>query len=265
MNERRRIRPGPLAVPCRADGWESAIKTERWRAPHVDGGPRPPDPPGPRVVRLDGYRDGVPRGPGDEAAARTARIAEAERGFLRRCVGYLATDLGIRQFVDFGSRVPPPDGVHAVAREHHADARVVRIDTGGAVPLHGRASPFRPAVVRVERPDTDELAARLRLRGLLDPAEPAVALLDTDLLPRGVVAHDVVRVLHSVLAPGSHLVIRQQPLNRADPYARELASPLFEPFELLEPGLADLAWWPYPDDEVSATGVGVLAGVARRR
>lgn len=256
--------PGPLAGPRRGDDWGSAIVVEQWRALPVAAEPRASGSPGASVIRLDGRSGGVRRGGTREAADRAERIAAAHRGFLRRCVGYLSADLKIRQFIDFGSRLPHSEGVQAVAREYRADSRAVRVEITGAAPPLGRTALLQPAAVRIAGSDPGEFAARLGMRGLLDLAEPAAALLDTGLLPCDVVAHDLVRALHAVLAPGSHIAILQRPPNRADPYARDLAATLFEPFELLEPGLADLSWWPYPDEEAAAPGSGVLAGVARR-
>ncbi|MEY9213035.1 SAM-dependent methyltransferase [Thermobifida halotolerans] len=238
---------------------------EQRQALPVDADPRSPALPGPRVIRMDDYRADTRAAPCEHETARAARIAEAEHRFLRRCVGYLAADLRIRQYVDFGSRVPHSRGIHDITDEHLSDARVVRIDTGTAVPLHTRASSHRSAALWIEHPRAEELVAQLGLRGLVDPGEPAAVLLDTDLLPRELPVSGVVHALHDALAPGSHLVLRQRPGNPADPYARGIAAALFEPFLLLEPGVADLAWWPYPDEEVAADGVGVLAGLARRR
>jgi len=171
--------------------------------------------------------------------------------------------VGIRQYVDFGSRVPHTTGVHALVTEQCPDARVVQVGIGTAVPLHPRASALQPAMLWLEQVRPDDVAAHLSLRGRIDLGEPVAVLIDVDLLPGGDV-RDLVPALHRVLAPGSHLALRQRPANPADPYAQALAAALFDPFCLVEPGVADLAWWPYPDEEVVAEGTGILAGLARR-
>lgn len=257
--------PASSAASSPADGWGNAIVIEQRQALPVDDEPRSPEVPAPRVIRMDDHRPGARAAACAEESARTARLVEAEARFLARCVGYLVADLRIRQYIDFGSRVPHSAGVHGIVAERLPDARVVRIGTGTAVPLHPRASASQPAALWLERPRPEDLAAQLSLRGLVDLGEPAAVLVDADQLPADLAVRDVVHVLHDVLAPGSHLVLRQRPANPADPYARALAAALFEPFCLLEPGVADLAWWPYPDEEVAADGVGVLAGLARRR
>ena len=217
----------------------------------------------PRVIPLDDHRTGSRPPAAAQKRAQNLRLAEAERRFLTRCLSYLIVDVGIRQYVDFGSRVPHTTGVHALVTEQCPDARVVQVGIGTAVPLHPRASALQPAMLWLEQVRPDDVAAHLSLRGRIDLGEPVAVLIDVDLLPGGDV-RDLVPALHRVLAPGSHLVLRQRPANPADPYARALAAALFDPFCLVEPGVADLAWWPYPDEEVVAEGTGILAGLARR-
>ncbi len=254
--------PVPSAASSPADGWGNAIVIEQRQVLPVDDEPHSPEVPAPRVIRMDDYRSAAPAA---APAPETARLVEAESRFLARCVGYLVADLKIRQYVDLGSRVPHSGGIHDLVSERLPDARVVRLDTGPAVPLHPRASASGPAVLRLDQPCPEELAAQLALRGLVDLGEPVAVLVDADLLPESLDVGEVVHALHEALVPGSHLVLRQRPVNPADPYARALVAALFEPFCLLEPGVADLAWWPYPDEEVAAEGTGVLAGLARRR
>ncbi|GLU46021.1 SAM-dependent methyltransferase [Nocardiopsis ansamitocini] len=219
------------------------------------------DVPGPRVVHIVDYlRDAPAVTPPDPA------VITAVPGFLRRCVGYLATDLGIGQFVDIGSGVPAAEGVHGVARTHDPDSRVVYVDTGAAASVGSRTAVHvdGPVTLHVKRLDAAGIAGQLGLRGLLDLTSPLGVVLNADALPGDNAVGALVRGLYEILAPGSHLVICRRPPNDADPHARQRAATLFEPFDLLEPGTADIAWWPYPDDEVAATGTGVLAGVARR-
>nr|WP_274706645.1 SAM-dependent methyltransferase [Streptomonospora nanhaiensis] len=219
------------------------------------------------------------RGPGPAAPARPAppprghalgadRLRTARRGFLRRAVGYLAADAGVRQFVDLGSRLPAGEGIGRAAAEYAPGSRVVYVHAEPTAALPGGSGPGEngAAVLAVERIDPDRLLSALSGRGLIDLAEPVGVLLTDATAPsrHGVLAHDLVRALHAALAPGAHIAIAQPASDARDPHCREVAAAVFEPFTLIEPGLADMAWWPYPDEEVSAEPTGVLAGVGRR-
>ncbi|PSK96851.1 S-adenosyl methyltransferase [Murinocardiopsis flavida] len=200
-------------------------------------GPRPvgaPETGGPHVLR---FGAAPPRAPRPRAAPPEAlALARARRGFVRRVVGYLAADLGVRQFVNVGARPATAEAVHTAAREHRPEASAVHLSGG-------------------------PLGTVLR-SGALDPAAPiALLLVDTgDLTDTAVAA--LVRDAHAATAPGSHVVIcRPAP---GDGAGARAATRLFAPFTVLDPGLADMAWWPYPDAEVTGSGVGVLAGVAGR-
>jgi hypothetical protein len=52
-----------------------------------------------------------------QAIVPTIKIAALEnRRFLRRAVTYLVKEVGIRQFLDFGTGIPSADNVHEVAQ-----------------------------------------------------------------------------------------------------------------------------------------------------
>ena len=96
------------------------------------------------------------------------------------------------------------------------------------------------------------LLRRLTTRGLVDLDEP-VAVLRT----RPFSAEEPfteAEELHSLLRGGGYLAL-------TSPAPRSVVTAAFAPFQLLDPGVADLRWWPYPDDAVSLTGTGTLAGV----
>ncbi|GAA3733951.1 hypothetical protein HDA32_003790 [Spinactinospora alkalitolerans] len=221
----------------------------------------------PRVIRIDDHLV-RPRREQPPAAAARPRTERAKRGFLWRVVDYLASDLRIRQFVDLDSRLPAADGIQHAARRHAPDARVVYVDTDPVVSLHGRASSRERAVtvLKADGADPAVLIGDLRLRGRIDFTEPVAVLMAEPPPPRleGDAARDLVCALHEAMCPGGHIAIARTPPDPGDPCARELAATLFDPFALIEPGLADMSWWPYPDEEVTGTGVGVVAGVARR-
>src|SRR5512142_2723459 len=61
------------------------------------------------------------------------------RRLLRRAVGYLAAEAGIRQFLDIGTGLPTADNTHEVAQRTAPDARIVYADNDPLVLAHARA------------------------------------------------------------------------------------------------------------------------------
>jgi hypothetical protein len=52
----------------------------------------------------------------------------ANRAFLARAVRYLATEGGIRQFLDIGTGIPTADNTHEVAQSVAPESRIVYVD-----------------------------------------------------------------------------------------------------------------------------------------
>lgn len=235
--------------------------TDERRALHIDPEEPAAEIPSPRVVDMNTHR------PQPGAGEDPVRNAEEKRGFLRRVVAYLAADAGVRQFIDLGSRLPAREVIQQVADAHVATARIVYVDPEGTVPLRGRAHAHSEtvSVVAAGTGGPHELADRLQQRGLVDFRFPAAALL----VDSGCFLEDTMRVadlvpaLHDVLPSGSYLAMAREP-DSADVARTRLTATMFHPFTLLAPGVADLAWWPYPDHEVAGTGTGIPAGVGRK-
>jgi hypothetical protein len=81
-----------------------------------------------------------------EAAERVLAVTpglrfrvRANRAFLGRATRFLATDAGIRQFLDIGTGIPTGDNTHEVAQRAAPDARVVYVDNDPIVLLHAQA------------------------------------------------------------------------------------------------------------------------------
>jgi hypothetical protein len=66
-------------------------------------------------------------------------IARTSRAFLTRAVTFLATEAGIRQFLDVGTGLPTHDNTHEVAQRAAPDARIVYVDNDPLVLAHARA------------------------------------------------------------------------------------------------------------------------------
>ncbi|WP_026119951.1 SAM-dependent methyltransferase [Nocardiopsis potens] len=241
--------------------------TDEWPVPHLVEDPMAVGVPRPRVVGLDGRpvdgADGAaPPRPAADPADR-ARLA-----FAARAAHYLAADAGIRQFVDFSSGLPTCDALHGVLGERSPAVRTVYVEAACGIALHPGASPHRAAapVLSLRGRTPEAAAAELAASGLVDFGEPVgVLLLDTAPQHRAPGAVDaLLRALHREMAPGGHVIASFGP--RAPHTAGPGPAParLLAPFTPLDPGTADIAWWPYPDDAVATEGTGITGGMARR-
>jgi trans-aconitate methyltransferase len=74
-----------------------------------------------------------------QASPDVAATARANRAFLGRAVRYLATEAGIRQFLDIGTGIPSAGNTHEVAQAAAPDSRIVYVDNDPIVLAHARA------------------------------------------------------------------------------------------------------------------------------
>ena len=74
-----------------------------------------------------------------ESLPQLAENARLSRAYLARAVRWLATDAGIRQFLDIGTGLPTADNTHEVAQAAAPDARIVYVDNDPLVLAHARA------------------------------------------------------------------------------------------------------------------------------
>jgi S-adenosyl methyltransferase len=256
-----------------------------------------PDPSAPDIARMQNYwRGGTDNSEADERAARDAMAAypnlaasvRANRAFLRRSVRFLVADCGVRQFLDIGTGLPAPGGVHEVAREIDPGCRVVYCDNDPTVVSRARevlgrdladGVDFAEADVR----DTDGLLARAAAP--LDMSRPVAVLLVSVL--HMIADHDdpgaVVARLMARLPSGSYLVlthvasdiepdaiaemtrqVNRQVARRATPRDRARVLQFFSGLELVPPGLVAVPRW-RPDSAAEAASPSAQwGGVARR-
>jgi hypothetical protein len=66
-------------------------------------------------------------------------MARHSRQFLIRVVHHLATEAGLRQFLDIGTGLPSADNTHEVAQAIAPQSRVVYVDNDPLVLVHARA------------------------------------------------------------------------------------------------------------------------------
>jgi SAM-dependent methyltransferase len=208
-------------------------------------------------------------------------LAQASRAFEGRAVRHLASEAGIRQFLDLGSGLPTQENVHQIAQAVHPDARVVYVDNDPIVLAHGQsllAEDESTTYAQEDLRDVDDVLAKAR--EFLDWSRPlalvCVSVLhyvpgDTraimeryiDGLPTG--SYVALAYLSST---GSDEKALQQVLNppQGTPQHAKTAEEIEELFcglPLLEPGVVPVELW-RPDEDLEPSPVRVMGGVARK-
>src|ERR1700755_3194427 len=148
---------------------------------------------------------------GDQVIAAMPSVdaaARAGRTFLAAAVHYLAAGMGVRQFLDIGTGLPPANTPHEVAQKAGPESRIVYVDNDPIVLTHARAllaSDARGATAYVDADLRDRAKILAEAANTLDFSRP-VALMLLHILhfirasdaPWGIVAK-----LLEPLAPGS--------------------------------------------------------------
>ncbi|MFJ4925003.1 SAM-dependent methyltransferase [Streptomyces sp. NPDC088736] len=225
---------------------------------------------------------------GDElaAAAPEARIGlRANRAFLQRAVRYVVGS-GVRQILDIGTGLPTSPNVHETAEAVAPDVRIAYVDNDPIVNAHAGALVSRSAptgVVLADLRDPAALVAHPDVRRVIDFDEPVALLLaavvhfltDEDEPGR------VVATLRDALPEGSFLVLSHATgdfADRSDAQAvynkasatlnlrgRAEVERLFDGFELVEPGLAQVPFWrPDGPPPERSEEIGFYGGVGRK-
>lgn len=214
-------------------------------------------------------------------------IARASRGFLHRAVGYLAAEVGIRQFLDIGPGLPTRN-THHIAQGIVSDCRIVYVDHDPLVLAHARAlltstAPGSIDYLNAELGEPEKILAHAA--GTVDLTRPVALLVQTlhQLLDDDS-AHAIVTRLLDALAVGSYLVL-VHPSAELHPAAmlaytrlwNEDARPaitirspsqlsgFFDRLELLEPGIVSCPLWrPDPVPITTPIAVDTFGGVGRK-
>ncbi|MEU9125225.1 SAM-dependent methyltransferase [Streptomyces sp. NPDC048506] len=203
----------------------------------------------------------------------TQVLAINNRRFLQRVVRWLATEHGIRQFVDHGSGLPTQDNVHQVAQRVDPDARVVYVDNDPIVLAHGRAlleENANTVVIQADMRDTDGIFDSPEVERLIDFDQPVAALFVSVLhcIPDSSDPAGLIKRVADRLAPGSFLVVCQ--LVSEDKATRDFVTEFMrvqtqghwgrvrqqhelagflDGLEVLEPGLVEVSTWK-PDADI---------------
>jgi SAM-dependent methyltransferase len=222
-----------------------------------------------------------------QAIPDVAAIARDNRSFLGRVVRYLATNAGIRQFLDLGSGLPTQANVHELALGVAAGVHVVYVDNDPMVISHGRAlltTADQAAMVPGDLRDPAGILEHPDVTRLVDLSQP-VAVLCTSTLHFIEEPHNFIAAYRDRLVPGSYLAIShgtredgpEAERDAAEGIYRQASAQLhlrslpevlrfFDGFELVEPGLAWMAEWrPEPGTAPTGRQHSMRGGVGRKR
>ncbi len=202
--------------------------------------------------------------------APDARVSvRANRDFLHRAVRRVVRD-GVRQIIDIGTGIPTSPNTHEIAASVRDDVRVVYVDNDPIVATHAGAkltNAARTGFVLADVRDPARVLDHPVLTGMIDFDEPVALMLIAVLHfvedredPAGIVA-----ALTERLAPGSRLVITHGTLDfhrgldsgdarevyenataRLSTRSYDEILPLFDGFDLVDPGLVQVPLW-HPD------------------
>ncbi|CCH18114.1 SAM-dependent methyltransferase [Micromonospora lupini] len=229
------------------------------------------------------------------AAFPTIRTSALEnRRFLRRAVGYLAREAGIRQFLDIGTGIPTADNTHEVAQAIASQSRVVYVDNDPIVLAHARAlltsSPEgATAYIDADLRDPEKILAHPELRRTIDLAQPVALMLVAVLhfVPDDDDPYALVRRLLDALPAGSYLAASHATHEYLPPAIAEEAraaakgggphglinlrtraefTGFFTGLDVIEPGITSVAEWraeSEPQPRPSVVEVSMYGGVAR--
>jgi hypothetical protein len=213
----------------------------------------------------------------------------ANRAFLGRAVRYLASEEGIRQFLDIGTGIPTDGNVHEVAQAIAPESRVVYVDYDPVVLAHARA-----LLVSHEAGATEYIDANLRDTAtildqagkLLDFTKPVaitlIAILHAvpdsddpyatvarllDAVPSGsylALSHMGTDLLARATEDGLQDIADQMVQQKLVARSREQLARFFEGTDLVEPGLVRVEEW-RPDPGSGDTGRSPLWGAVGRK
>jgi hypothetical protein len=214
----------------------------------------------------------------------------SNRAFLRRAVRYLATEGGIRQFLDIGTGLPSANNTHEVAQAVVPQSRVVYVDNDPVVLAHARAllAGGPEGATGYLDADARDVGTILAEAGkLLDFSQPVGVMLVAILqfIEDKDDPHRLVAQLMEAVPPGSFMVVSHPPsdmqrlapglaealakLNqtmaqRVTPRSREQVTRFFDGLDLIEPGIVPIQQWRPDSDEVATARAGMWSGVGRK-
>ncbi|MBF6249649.1 SAM-dependent methyltransferase [Nocardia farcinica] len=207
-------------------------------------------------------------------------MAVQSRQFLIRAVRFLASEIGIRQFLDIGTGLPTMQNTHEVAQSVAPESKVVYVDNDPLVLTHARAllTSTTPegvtTYVDCDFHDPEQIVADAR--NVLNLNEP-VGVMFMGVLGHAKTYDELRRIVDTVLAAvpsGSYLVMWDGTDDSAEyvalcknyaetggvpyvPRPQEQIRAVFDGLEMVEPGFVSITQW-RPD----ATQVGEIRPIS---
>src|SRR5487761_1111754 len=224
-------------------------------------------------------------------AANPGIVADVRvnRAFLTRAVRYLASECGVRQFLDIGTGLPTASNTHEVAQAVAPEARIVYVDNDPIVLAHARAlltSTLEGSTAYLDADLRDAPAIVQAASRTLDFGEPIalMLLIILHLIPATDDPYGIVTRLVRSLPAGSYLVFahpasdihaakmaemtRRVNERMSGPKAtmrdRAAITRFFDGLELLEPGVVQPQQWRPGPGAHSPPQVTAWCGVARK-
>lgn len=216
-----------------------------------------------------------------------AQLAQENRRFLHRAVRFMAAR-GITQFLDIGPGFPVPPTTDEIARQVDPAARVMYVDNDPMVINHTRAllKDARVDVLHLDMREPRLIFNSPKLRSLIDLSRPVGLVVTAVLhfLPEDEDLDELAASFRWRLPPGSHLALSHLTSTGTSPGCQkavidswpdgaavrpvfrtaEEISRVFGDWELVEPGLVDVADWrpTARRPEPRGTDIRCLGGVA---
>ncbi|GAA0479804.1 SAM-dependent methyltransferase [Actinoplanes capillaceus] len=233
----------------------------------------------------------VDRDSGDSIAAAFPHIrtaARENRFFMQRAVEFLATEHGVRQFLDIGTGLPTSDNVHQIAQRIDPRSRVVYVDNDPLVISHARAlltstEGGETAYIEADIHEPEAILNDPAARGPLDFNSPIALLLVAILhfIPDDDDPYGIVKRLVGALPPGSFLILSHatydefesttiSELNQVNarsplpfrPRTKTEVANFFDGLNLLDPGIVSVSDWrpinPRRPTPAEAAGYGAI-------
>jgi S-adenosyl methyltransferase len=207
-----------------------------------------------------------------KASPAMGQAGYAVRAFLGRVTRYLADEAGMRQFLDIGTGMPAPGGVHDVAQSVAPESRIVCVDNDPIVLSHARAL-LRPAprgATSFVDADVREPGTIIKEAGAtLDFGEPVAVVIKhlLNYVGRDAEVRSILATLMDAVCPGSHLVVvhsandlgesladaarRWNKLSTTQvvPRGRPEITAWFDGLDMVDPGVVAVTdWRPGPPD-----------------
>ncbi|MYX56936.1 SAM-dependent methyltransferase [Streptomyces sp. SID8382] len=212
------------------------------------------------------------------------------RAFMHRSARYLATEKGIRQFLDIGTGLPTSPNLHETVQAVAPTSRIVYVDNDPIVLAHARAlmqgsSEGKISYLDADMRDPERIINSPELAATLDLTQPVALtiisvvhfILDTD------EAYRVVRQLIDILPSGSWVAltvatdefapevltgVAKQYADHGEPLVwrtKAEAERFFDGLELEEPGVVQMHKWrrdPAEIANIADQDIAMYGGVA---